>query len=60
MNANQALLGCTAWTLLLVFARRAARFPAGTPIDHRPRGHEPADDAAPVRLEPSLPECNQR
>lgn len=52
MNAIQALIGFTAWTLLLVtgvFAYRGARFLAGTPINHWPRSNKPADDAPLVR-----------
>jgi len=52
MNAMQALLGFTAWTLLLVmgvFAYRGARFLAGTPINHWPRANKPGDDAPLVR-----------
>lgn len=61
MNAIQALLGFTAWTLLLVllvFAYRGARFLAGTPINHWPRGNKPADDAPLVRrLEDAHANC---
>lgn len=61
MNAIQALLGFTAWTLLLValvFAYRGARFLGGTPINHWPRGNKPADDAPLVRrLEDAHANC---
>jgi uncharacterized MAPEG superfamily protein len=52
MNAMQALIGFTAWTLLLVltvFAYRGARFLGGTPINHWPRARKPDDDAPLVR-----------
>jgi len=52
MNAMQALLGFTAWTLLLVlavFVYRGLRFVGGTPINHWPRGRKPDDDAPLVR-----------
>lgn len=52
MTAIQALIGFTAWTLLLVmgvFAYRGARFLTGTPINHWPRANKPGDDAPLVR-----------
>ena len=52
MNAMQALIGFTAWTLLLVlavFAYRGLRFVTGTPINHWPRARKPDDDAPLVR-----------
>jgi uncharacterized MAPEG superfamily protein len=52
MNAMQALIGFTAWTLLLVlmvFAYRGGRFLAGTPINSWPRGSKPAGDAPLVK-----------
>lgn len=52
MSAIQALLGFTAWTLLLVisvFLYRGLRFLGGTPINHWPRGEKPADDAPLIR-----------
>jgi uncharacterized MAPEG superfamily protein len=52
MDAMQALIGFTAWTLLLVlvvFAYRGARFLGGTPINHWPRARKPEDDAPLVR-----------
>lgn len=52
MDAIQALLGFTAWTLLLViavFAYRGLRFLSGTPINHWPRSNKPGDDAPLVR-----------
>lgn len=61
MNAMQALIGFTAWTLLLVaavFAYRGARFLSGTPINHWPRAHKPDDDAPLVRrLEDAHANC---
>jgi uncharacterized MAPEG superfamily protein len=52
MTALQALLGFTAWTVLLitaVFLYRGVRFLTGTPINHWPRGAKPGDDAQLVR-----------
>ena len=49
MTAMQALIGFTAWTLLLVllvFAYRGGRFMAGTPINSWPHGAKRADDAS--------------
>jgi len=49
MTPLHALLGFTAWTLLLiaaVFLYRGLKFVTGTPINHWPRGAKPADDAA--------------
>lgn len=61
MTALQALIGFTAWTLLLVllvFAYRGARFLAGKPINSWPRGAKPADDAALVkRIEDAHANC---
>jgi len=61
MTALQALIGFTAWTLLLVllvFAYRGARFLAGTPINSWPRGAKPADDAPLVkRMEDAHANC---
>jgi len=52
MNAIQALLGFTAWTVLLVatvFLYRGIRFLRGTPINAWPRGTESEGDAPFVR-----------
>ena len=52
MTALQALLGFTAWTLLLivvVFLYRGVRFLGGTPINYWPRRAKPEDDMALVR-----------
>jgi uncharacterized MAPEG superfamily protein len=61
MTALQALLGYTAWTLLLiaaVFLYRGLRFATGTPINHWPRGAKPADDAGIVkRMEDAHANC---
>lgn len=61
MTALQALLGYTAWTLLLiaaVFLYRGLRFVSGTPINHWPRGAKPADDAGIVkRMEDAHANC---
>ncbi len=61
MTALQALLGFTAWTVLLVllvFAYRGGRFLAGTPINNWPRGAKPADDAPLVkRIEDAHANC---
>ena len=61
MNAISALLGFTAWTLLLVasvFLYRALRFLQGTPINNWPRRAKPADDAAIARrLEDAHANC---
>jgi uncharacterized MAPEG superfamily protein len=49
MSAIHALLGFTAWTLLLVaavFLYRGSRLLAGTPINHWPRGEKASGDAA--------------
>jgi len=48
MTAIQALLGFTAWTILLVLIvvlYRVVRFFGGTPINHWPRGERQPDDA---------------
>jgi len=61
MTAIQALLGFTAWTLLLiagVFLYRGVRFLGGAPINHWPRGNKPADDAPLIkRLEDAHANC---
>jgi uncharacterized MAPEG superfamily protein len=61
MTAIQALVGFTAWTLLLVllvFAYRGVRFLAGTPINSWPRGAKLVDDAPLVqRLEHAHANC---
>lgn len=61
MTPLQALLGFTAWTLLLiaaVFLYRGLKFVTGTPINHWPRGAKPADDAALVkRIEDAHANC---
>lgn len=61
MTALQALLGFTAWTLLLVlliFAYRGGRFLAGTPINSWPRVGKRVDDAPLVqRLESAHANC---
>ena len=61
MTALQALIGFTAWTLLLVllvFAYRGARFLTGKPINSWPRGAKPADDAPLVkRIEDAHANC---
>ena len=61
MTALQALMGFTAWTLLLVllvFAYRGGRFLAGTPINSWPRGAKPVDDAPLVqRIEDAHANC---
>jgi uncharacterized MAPEG superfamily protein len=61
MTAIQALLGFTAWTLLLiaaVFAYRGLRFVTGTPINHWPRQAKPTDDAPLIkRLEDAHANC---
>lgn len=49
MTAYQALLGFTAWTLLLVitvFLYRGVRFLSGTAINSWPRGGQSANDPA--------------
>ena len=61
MTALQALIGFTAWTLLLVllvFAYRGARFLAGKPINSWPRGARLVSDAPMVqRLENAHANC---
>jgi uncharacterized MAPEG superfamily protein len=61
MTALQALVGFTAWTLLLVllvFAYRSGRFLAGTPINSWPRGVKLVNDAPLVqRLESAHANC---
>jgi uncharacterized MAPEG superfamily protein len=61
MTAINALLGFTAWTLLLVagvFLYRGMRFLSGTPINHWPRQAKPGDDAPMVkRLEDAHANC---
>lgn len=61
MTALSALIGFTAWTLLLVllvFAYRGARFLTGKPINSWPRGAKPADDAPLVkRIEDAHANC---
>jgi len=61
MSPLQALLGFTAWTLLLVagvFLYRGLKFAGGTPINHWPRSAKPADDMALVkRLEDAHSNC---
>ncbi len=61
MSAIHALLGFTAWTLLLiatVFVYRALRFLGGTPINHWPRREKPADDAPIIgRIEDAHANC---
>jgi uncharacterized MAPEG superfamily protein len=61
MTALQALLGFTAWTLLLVvgvFLYRGMKFITGTPINHWPRGAKPADDMPLVkRMEDAHANC---
>lgn len=52
MTVLQALLGFTAWTVLLivcVFLYRGVKFLGGTPINHWPRQAKPIDDMALVR-----------
>lgn len=61
MTAIHALVGFTAWTLLLVllvFAYRGGRFLAGTPINSWPRGAKVVNDAPMVqRLENAHANC---
>jgi uncharacterized MAPEG superfamily protein len=61
MTAIQALVGFTAWTLLLVllvFAYRGGRFLAGTPINSWPRGTRLVSDAPLVqRIESAHANC---
>ena len=61
MSALQALLGFTAWTVLLitaVFLYRGAKFLGGTPINHWPRQAKPTDDVALVkRMEDAHANC---
>jgi len=61
MSPLQALLGFTAWTLILVvgvFLYRGLKFVGGTPINHWPRSAKPADDMALVkRLEDAHANC---
>ena len=61
MTAMHALLGFTAWTLLLVisvFLYRGIRFLGGTPINHWPRQAKPTDDAPIIRrLEDAHANC---
>ena len=61
MTALQALIGFTAWTLLLVllvFAYRGGRFLTGTPINSWPRGAKLVSDAPMVhRLENAHANC---
>jgi uncharacterized MAPEG superfamily protein len=52
MTAYQALLGFTAWTLLLVlgvFLYRGVRFLSGTPINSWPRGAKLAEDPGVIK-----------
>ena len=61
MTALQALLGFSAWTLLLVtcvFLYRGLRFVGGTPINSWPRNAKPADELPLVRrLEDAHANC---
>ena len=61
MSALHALIGFTAWTLLLVvavFLYRGVRFLSGTPINHWPRTAKPADDAPFItRIEDAHSNC---
>lgn len=61
MTALQALLGFTAWTVLLVlgvFLYRGLRFVTGTPINNWPRSAKPANDAPLVkRMEDAHANC---
>ncbi|QDL53955.1 MAPEG family protein [Rhodoferax aquaticus] len=61
MTALQALLGFTAWTVLLitiVFLYRGVRFLGGTAINHWPRRNKPSDDAGLVtRMEDAHANC---
>ncbi len=61
MTAITALLGFTAWTILLillVIGYRGVRILGGTPINHWPRRAKPADDPEIIRsLEDAHANC---